>query len=53
MVVEEMCHMKRKVKTRDKTWRGKMSHFATFYPLSSQKNYKVKTRGRGVDNFAQ
>ena len=40
-----LCHMKRNVKTSDKMSRGKMSHFATFYPLSSQRNYTVKNEG--------
>ncbi len=26
--------------------RGKMSHIVTFYPLSLQRNYTVKTRGK-------
>ena len=41
-----LCHMKRKVKTRDKTSRGKMSQFVTFYPFHYSRNNSAKTRGK-------
>ena len=41
-----LCHMKRKIKTRDKTSRGKMSHFMTFYPFHYSINNRAKTRGK-------